>query len=339
MAGTSEAAFDDESGAVMEALLRQEMEPPLSPVVLEGAQVGVGAIASDTHERSLARGSEEATRRAASAPKAGVGGLTAPLKPSRFDEDQIIANDRDLLSALGLSDAVASTYVRKSRQTLNNQLGPQKAGSAPDDYFKPAELLLLVLAANRDCNQFDDSRREMVRDYIAATRGRDDKARKDRAYSLVMETLAGEGRIDLNDSRGIVFVFPDFAGLAAAQPRAVAELSRVATRIAALSPRPWVLILSPSHYQSKMAAQTLGLKGEEIITVSHDHAEHYLSSVLVYNGGDQADPFVVTARGALVPAPSYRSAMMLTCLKDMLEDSVRTQLFNLEEDYRKLAQG
>ncbi|RYG79467.1 MAG: hypothetical protein EON59_16140, partial [Alphaproteobacteria bacterium] len=167
MASASEAAFEIQSGQALEALERQEMEPLPKRGVVFAPLAGKSARKSDDFKTisnpegvsAFGSGGKHA------AANAGERDLSATHQPSRYDIDGTIANDRDLLSALRLSDAVAATYVHKSRQTLNNQLGARKDASAPTDYFKPAELLMLVLAASRDCPEFDEDAKHAVKDY------------------------------------------------------------------------------------------------------------------------------------------------------------------------------
>jgi hypothetical protein len=339
MASANEAAFEIQSGQALEASICQEMEPLPDPGVVIPPLAAARARKSDginpmSKPGSLSASAVGGTRAAASA---GEVNLRPMHQPSRYDAERVIANDRDLLSALRLSDAVASTYVQKSRQTLNNQLGARKDPTAPTNYFKPAELLLLVLAASRDCAEFDEDAKESVKAYIAETRGSMAKSPQERAaYQLVMETLSSEGAIDLEKAEGVIFLLPDFLGMAAAEAEAVNALKRLAARLRAQPGKPWSLILSSSGYQSKMAAETLGLDGD-VYPVSHDHAEHYMPAVLIYTGSDKPEPFVISGRGTFVYAPVYRAPMMLTCLKDMLPEALRAKLFQRRQDSQKQA--
>lgn len=332
MTDASEAAFVSEA-APLEAVSRQVMEPePETDVVT--IRSGRAQRQNPIQVNSKFTAGGVSPRRAGGARAAAAAGdrpLKTKREPSLFETEGVIANDRDLLRALGLTDVVASTYVLKSRQTLNNQLGARRDSEAPTNYFKPAELLMLVLAAVRDSPEFDEARKEEVREYIERTRGRG--AGHDRAYALLMETLTTQAPIDLTLAKGVIFLLPEFYTMEREDEEAIVQLSRVVRRADDAENHPWSLILSSTPHQAKRAAEVLGLSAgdNDIFTASHDNAEHYMPAMLVYEGGDRAKAYVVTARGNLAAAPMYRSPMMLTCLKEMLPEEVRKRLFKPEE--------
>jgi hypothetical protein len=340
MAGATEAAFEVQSGATLEAFTRHDMEPPSVPDVVTAPTADAAAADFDALKRFSSKSGNGAPHDsgARAALRAGDKDLSSALKPNTFLDNGVIANDRDLLIALDLSDADASTYVQRSRQTLNNQLGAQKENHAPDNYFKPGDLLMLVFAAARECPTFDTERREKVLAYIRRSRGGTGMSKDERvAYDLVIDTLATGGDVKLDGARGVIFLLPDFAGMSAVDPQVVARLRGLAGEIASQENRPWVLILSSNVYQAQAASDALGFEDQAAHTISHDHVEHYMPSVMIYRSDSDTAPYAITGAGDFIFAPQYRAPMMLACLKQMLPSQLRDALFKPAEGNRKQA--
>ena len=252
--------------------------------------------------------------------------LTDERAASRWETHREIANDRDLLEAIGLTDADVSAFLGKSRQTLNNQLGAKRDRTAPRAYFKSGELLTLMTAARQWNPSFDDKTKRAVLAHIEGTRD----GKGDGAYRLLIDSLRGGPEVNLDDAKGIVMIAPDFLGLLSRHRAIVDRLQAVADDVSSRDDAPWIVVLSSSSYQSKMASQTLGLSANQVRTASHDYVEHYLPMILVYDDlSEKAEPrpFIVSAEGALVPAPQYRGPMMSTCLQMMLSDPLVAELF------------
>ena len=251
--------------------------------------------------------------------------LTDERIPGRWATVHEIANDRDLIAALGLRDAEVSALLGKSRQTLNNQLGAKRDARSPQSYFKPSELFMLVSAA-RQWNPSFDAVKAVVTAHIEAT-GRGSGGTP---QDLLMESLVGGADDPFAKAKGVVIMVPDFLGLMAEHKVVLECLRRVAGEISALPDLHWTVVLSSSAYQAKMAVQTLGLSGETVHSESHDYVEHYLPMIVVYDDLSEASPapYVVSARGALVSAPEYRGPMMTTCLHMMLPPALRAEMFD-----------
>jgi len=233
-----------------------------------------------------------------------------------------IADDRELLARLGLSDAEAAMFLSKSRQALNNQLGPKKArGRAPSDYFRLGEIALLVGAARQLDRQIDI---EAVKAYVAATRP--EELGKP-PYKLLLSLLAGGTEaIDCDGASTIIFLLPSFADLRASRGEVAIRLLHLARSIPKAPDGPAVFVLSSTEMQATMSGQWLGLdNGSNCF--GRDIVDHYLPTVLVYRQeSDDARPYVLTERGTFEAVPRFRSNMIADCVRSMMPSELRSHL-------------
>lgn len=251
----------------------------------------------------------------------------------------VIANDRELLEALGMTDAQAAMYLGKSRQALNNKLKSKRRGDAPNDYFKASDLLILVIAARRLGNAFDVGQ---LRRYVKETRAPAASAGAGDAYAMLIQELDGNDDIEreIRDASTVVLIIPEFDQLSKGNPTGASRLTALAGMIRRLPSDPWIVVLSISEVKASAAARELGLSGRRVRPVSHEYVDHYTPMALIYSdaeragndsiaeqGGIQPRPFLLTDTGRLVAAPHYRAAMMSDCVKYMLPDQVRHELF------------
>jgi hypothetical protein len=235
-----------------------------------------------------------------------------------------IKDDRGLLDSLGLGDVDAAMFLGKSRQALNNQLGPKKAKPGqvrPTDYFRLGEILILVSGARQLGRDVDVP---SVRHYVECTRAAE---AGNAPYRLLMELLDGEyEEIDLEGADTVVFLLPAFADLRASRGDVAMNLLHLAHSLPKGEGAPAVFVLSSTEMQAQMAGHWLGLNdgancfGREIV-------DHYLPTVLVYRRErDEPRPYVLTERGAFEAAPRFRSNMIADCVRSMMPTDVAKQL-------------
>lgn len=249
--------------------------------------------------------------------------MNARERLTRLDPPEI-ETDRQLLERLGMNDAQAAMYLGKSRQALNNGLGSKRSGTAPNDYFKLSEILVLVIAAKQSGHPFEEAR---IRTYIEATR-KPAKIDVRSPYSLLMNLLGSAGAMQLDAAAAVVLILPDFENLRCEHPEAAAHLRTIVSQVATSDADPWVVVLSSSALRASMAAQWLELRGNRVHALCHDFVDHYVPLVLIYDEGEENPrPFMLTDQGSLVAAPQYRAPTMAMCVASMLPDPVANDLF------------
>jgi hypothetical protein len=235
-----------------------------------------------------------------------------------------IRDDRSLLEALHMTDAEAASFLGKSRQALNNQLGPKKGppGTAPLDYFKLSDILVLISSARATGRQFDPIR---VGDYVERTR-KPREGESDVPFDVIMEMLMGEpSALNTEGADTVIFMLPAFVELRSQRPDAAEELAEVAKELRARDPMPEILIFSSTDMQATMAGKWLDLDTGK--TFGRDIVDHYFPTVLVYRRKeDRAIPYVLSEKGTFVEAAHYRGAMMAECLRSLLPDEVSRAL-------------
>lgn len=237
-----------------------------------------------------------------------------------------INNDRDLLSALGLSDAQAAAFLGKSRQALNNMLGSRRSGEAPNDYFKASDVLVLLIAARRKGHDFDESE---VRRYVEIRPKRGDSD----ALDMVLSELGPrhDALDHLPGAEAVVMIVPDYDDLLQRNPKTAARLDEFIDRVIEADSDPWLVLLASSNeMRATSAARGLGLAGPKVRPVGHPYIDHYTPMVLIYGTVEEKDDprsFLFTEKGDLVEAPFYRAAMLSACVKHMLPAEVRNDIF------------
>ncbi|HVQ07891.1 MAG TPA: hypothetical protein VMS43_05610 [Allosphingosinicella sp.] len=235
-----------------------------------------------------------------------------------------IADDRQLLVRLGLSDVDTAMILTKTRQALNNQLGPKKAPAGqqrPTNYFRMGEIALLVGGARQLDRPIDVP---AIKHYVAATRSAEIGKP---AYQLLMKSLEGESEeIDLADASTVVFLLPAFADLRAARGDVAMNLLYLAHALPRGEEAPAVFVLSSTEMQARMAGQWLGLDtGSNCF--GRDIVDHYLPTVLVYcRDRDESRPYVLTERGTFEAAPKFRSNMIADCVRSLMPSEMRPYL-------------
>lgn len=245
-------------------------------------------------------------------------------------KDTVIANDRELLQALGLNDAQTAMYVGRSRQALNNQLGAQRDGMARVATFKPSELLFLVLAARRNGIAFDEG---AVLDYIELTRSVR-KGPAGKAYELLSQTLLGSEDVDVKEASAIVMILPDFIELRASCVDAVDRLRDVVEEVREANPDCAIVVISSSRVKAQAALASFGLeeKRGEVEPVGHELADYYMPLVLIYGRGEflkgNPRPYMLTRVGTLIGALQYRAPMMSECVRVMLPEALQQEIFS-----------
>jgi hypothetical protein len=253
----------------------------------------------------------------------------APIKPIKrppLGADTTVENpirdDRELLDRLHLSDVEAAMFLTKTRQALNNQLGPKRArGHAPTDYFRLGEIVLLISAARQLEREIDVP---AVKAYVAATRP-EDVGRP--PHVLLLKLLEGESEeIDLVGASTVIFLLPAFADLRASRGDVAANLLELARSIPHGDGAPAVFVLSSTEMQAHMAGQWLGLdNGSNCF--GRDIVDHYLPTVLVYRREhDDARPYVLTERGTFDAVPRFRTNMVAACVRSMMPSELRPHL-------------
>ncbi len=221
-----------------------------------------------------------------------------------------------------MTDAEAASFLGKSRQALNNQLGPKKGGTAPPDYFKLSDILVLISSARATGRQFDGLR---VGEYVARTR-KPREGESDVPFDVIMKMLLGEpSALNTEGADAVIFMLPAFVELRSQRPDAADELAEVARELRERSPMPEILIFSSTDMQATMAGKWLELDTGKCF--GRDIVDHYFPTVLVYRGAeDKAIPYVLSEKGTFVEAAYYRGPMMAECLRSLLPDEVSRAL-------------
>lgn len=251
------------------------------------------------------------------------------MTPFRKRTTTEIRSDRDLLAELGMSDAVAASYLGKSRQALNLKLGPKRVGAMREPYFKISEILVLVMAARQRGQEFDE---EAVREFIDDTAS-ERAGQSDESLKLLDQLLSGVKDIDVTDAGTVVMILPAFADQRAQLPDFSKDLRRLAETLGEMQPVPWVTVFSSTKMQAQMAVEWLKLPMDKTRWFTHEYVDHYVPSVLVFSkkGGDPR-PYVLTERGGLIQAPQFRAHTLAECVRFMLPPEARKELFTHEED-------
>jgi hypothetical protein len=239
------------------------------------------------------------------------------------DDASRIANDRDLLDELQMSDADAAMFLGKSRQALNAQLGPKKGeGRAPpSDYFKLSDILILTSAARQLGRSFD----------AAAVKGYVDSSRKPatdtRPYELLISLLKAEPEgLDTEGADSIILILPAFQELRTRWVSVATFLRRLVGELNQRVPRPRVLVLGSTATRARMAGQWLrGVPDEDCF--GSDMVDHYLPTIMAYRRAeDDLRIFVLTEEGSFKGAPSFVQDMMAGCVRSMLPLAARSAL-------------
>lgn len=257
-----------------------------------------------------------------------------------------IRDDRDLLVELGLSDAAAATYLGKSRQALNVQLGAKRSSAVRQPYFKLSEILVLVIAAEDRGHQFDE---EAVWQFVEET-ARLRTGGSEQTFKLLKQHLDNAQEVDLTDVGTVLMVLPAFADMRAQLPNFSRDLRRLVEALDQVRPRPWVGVLSSSSMQAQMAAEWLTLPEDRSAWFTNEQVDSYGPTVLVFpRQGGEPRPYTVTDRGGLGPATQFRAQTMGEYVKFMLPPKARVELFTYEEEeeeegseevrHRRRAQG
>lgn len=234
-----------------------------------------------------------------------------------------IRNDRELLTELGMNDAVAASYLGKSRQALNMKLGPKRVDAMPESYFKISEILVLIMAARQRSQKFDEG---AVRDFIDRTAS--ERAGRSDSLKLLDQLLRGVEELDVTDAGTVVMILPAFADQRAQSPSFSRDLRRLAETIGRMQPVPRVMVISSTTMQAQIAAEWLKLPAGKTRWFGHELVDHYVPTVLVFSRkGGAPCPYLLTERGGLALAPQFRAYMMAECVRLMLPQEAREELF------------
>lgn len=247
-----------------------------------------------------------------------------------------IANDRDLLLALGLTDAETSIYVEKSRQTLINKLRAAKEGKAPDNYFKASEILMLVTAAAKTQTEFTSKRKEAVFNYIRESRGGSENEQDRMLLKVVLDTLSGEPDLDLTAAATIVFLLPDFLALKSSQPNAFSLLRSVVRDAQGMDLSPKLLVLSAGKLEAGAAAAELGLSANDQNFGYDERAAQHMSSVNIITKYGDCQTYIISADGSLFFTPAYTGPKTLHLLDQMLEGKLKSNPNDRSSDLNSL---
>jgi hypothetical protein len=245
-----------------------------------------------------------------------------------------ITNDRELLDLLGLNDAQASMYLGRSRQALQNKLKSKSRGTAPNDYFKPHDILLLVIAARRLGRLGDTEQVMKVQRYVQETRAPD--YGKNDSYKVLLDALGGaddDFEKALAAALAVIIIVPDYGMLNEARPGLARRLVEVAAAAETQPSNPWIVALASTEARANSAAQAFALSTQRFIAKPSHYTDHYTPMVLIYSGAPERPeprPFILTETGQLVAAPYFSGAMQTACVRQMLPDEVRNDLFGAE---------
>lgn len=242
-----------------------------------------------------------------------------------------IGSDRELLAELGMSDAAAAAAIDKTRQALNLKLGPQRSSAADPPrrpYFKPTDLLLLIMSAQDSDHSFDEHAVWQFIEESAPYRS----GGSEETYRRIQSQLGLE-EIDLEGAGTVVMILPAFADMRAALPGFSMDLARVAERLARQRPAPWLAVLSSSNLQARMAADWLRLPAHRTGCATHEFVDHYLPTVLVFpRTGEDPRSYALNERNNLGAAPQFRASVIGEFVKFMLPEVERTRLFSYEDE-------
>jgi len=239
------------------------------------------------------------------------------------DRDDILENDRMLLKRLQLNYSEAATFLSRSRQAVQSKLsGPEPA---PNNYFTPGEIVILVSAARQLGREIPPKAVSEIRDYVAGTRGKEGEV-----FKLFVQLLnADTDSVDVSDATAIVFLLPGFAELRTSRPDVAEALADLVEGLPDDETRPAVFVLSSTEMQAQMAGRWLGV--ELANCFGSDLTDHYLPTILVYRRAarpdqDAALPFVLTERGTFEAAPRFRTNMIADCVQSMMPPDVAKAL-------------
>lgn len=248
-------------------------------------------------------------------------------EPLRKLEPVQIDNDRDLLSALGMSDAAAAEAIGKTRQALNVKLGAQRdkgGGAQMPLYFKASDILLLILDVQDARRSFDE---HAVLDYVDKTAG--ERGGSKATYRQIKIKLTGEeDEFELDAAGTVVMMLPAFAEILTQLPEFSRGLQRFALELKKLETLPWVIVLSSSKMQADMANDWLNLPPQRTRAFAHEYVDYFVPCVLVYPAGEETPrAYALNERGTLGPAPQFRIGAMGEYMKFMLPAEQRAELF------------
>lgn len=225
--------------------------------------------------------------------------------------EDVIANDKDLLNALGMTASAAATLLGRSRQALSTGL----ASNRP--YFRTTDIMALVAAA-RQRETLD--REGLVFEYVQGSR-----SPADPALGLLKDVLFDRPvEPDLADAQAIVIVVAGFAELLSRFGDAVRELEKLVEKSRSMAAAPEVFIVSTSWTRAKIAGRSLDVPEDHCF--GDDAADHYAPTIVIYRSG--SDPGVYVLTGDLKfrsAAPSARPTMAESVLT-MLPPDVRGRI-------------
>lgn len=246
----------------------------------------------------------------------------------RIEGKSAIRTDRELLTALDMSDALAGNYLGKSRQALHMKLGPSNSGGNSRPYFKIPELVLLIMAALQRGHAFD---RKAVQEFVESTA--DGRPPSEESLGILKQLLGGGAFVDVQDAGTIAMILPDFADQRAELPELSEDLRRLAENLAQLRPIPWVAVFSSTIVQARMAAEWLELPEARTRVFRHDYVDNFMPSLLVFSRtGGPPRPYLLTELGGIVPAPQFRANKMAEYVRYMLPAEARDELFDYEDE-------
>lgn len=246
----------------------------------------------------------------------------------RIDGETAIRTDRELLTELDLSDALAGNYLGKSRQALHMKLGARNSNGNPAPYFKVSEVVMLVMAAQQRGHDFD---RTAVLDFVTSTAG--DRQPSEESLTILKQILGAGAFVDVTDAGTIAMILPDFADQRAALPELSDDLKCLAEEVARLRPIPWVAVFSSTVVQARMAAEWLELPEAKTRVFRHDYVDNFMPSLLVFPRTEGPPrPYLLTELGGIIPAPQFRANKMAEYVRYMLPLDAREELFTYEEE-------
>ena len=241
--------------------------------------------------------------------------------------EERISDDRQFLDVLNLSDAEAAMYLGKSRQALNGKLGSKRAGDAPCDYFKPSEMVVLVIASRHKGGELDEGKLGRIRDYAERTRApRHRESGGGGAYALLEKLLHPAAGLDLREAHTVVLILPDYHALSERESAARLFEELVANQ-RTVAPKAKVVILSSTNARARAAMRSLPLAGADAHAFAHENADYYLPMVLVYDRSCGLQSYVLTDANTFVGAPQYNVPLMTECVRSMVPEDSYEALF------------
>jgi hypothetical protein len=172
-----------------------------------------------------------------------------------------ITSDRDLLAALGLTEAQAADFLDRSRQTLNASLSSE---SKRTKYFRPVDVFVLRMAAKAAGNVVND---QAIVDYVRSCWG------SAKTEKVLARFNSVDAELDLRNEREVWAIIPDFPRLWQANP----DLANLLARLAIDCPNTDIIFLCGTPVNEDMLRDFV-----DKAIANHSHGRvHYVTDNLI----------------------------------------------------------